>query len=354
MGVKIGMVGLGQFGSGFVKLFKAHPLVDRIVLCDCERDKIRKFADDPFMADKLSRSECCSSLDELIRLDLDAVVVITQPWLHAPQCIKVLNSGKYVYSAVPLIELPDDSETLDLCGKLIEAVKSSGCHYMLGETTIYRPQTMFCRRMAAAGNFGEYIYAEGEYIHDVDGGINGWSNLRDVIKKRTSGIIGNQHKALMAPYKARGMRLSPMSYPTHSISGPIHVMKTRALKVSAYGTPNTNNDPFFEMFDFSNVFALYQLANGASLRIAECREIGATASFQDKVRNNEIWKLHQRAYKKYFARTRKGTMSKPEFEKWARDAERLRDRALKSYERSRTLEEKNLILEKLKADLNCV
>ena len=85
-----------------------------------------------------------------------------------------------------------------------------------------------------------------------------------------------------------------------------------------------------------------------------CREIGATASFQDKVRNNEIWRLHQRAYKKYFARTRKGTMSKPEFEKWARDAERLRDRALKSYERSRTLEEKNLILEKLKTDLNCI
>lgn len=85
-----------------------------------------------------------------------------------------------------------------------------------------------------------------------------------------------------------------------------------------------------------------------------CREIGATASFQEKVRNNEIWKLHQRAYKKYFARTRKGTMSKPEFEKWARDAERLRDRALKSYEISRTLEEKNRILDKLKADLNCV
>ena len=85
-----------------------------------------------------------------------------------------------------------------------------------------------------------------------------------------------------------------------------------------------------------------------------CREIGATASFQDKVRNNEIWKLHQRAYKKYFARTRKGTMSKPEFEKWARDAEQLRDRALKSYEISRTLEEKNRILDKLKADLNCV
>lgn len=85
-----------------------------------------------------------------------------------------------------------------------------------------------------------------------------------------------------------------------------------------------------------------------------CREIGAAASFQDKVRNNEIWKLHQRAYKKYFARTRKGTMSKPEFEKWAREAEQLRDRALRDYETSRMPEEKNRIQEQLRADLNCV
>lgn len=85
-----------------------------------------------------------------------------------------------------------------------------------------------------------------------------------------------------------------------------------------------------------------------------CREIGAAASFQDKVRNNEIWKLHQRAYKKYFARTRKSTMSKPEFEKWAREAEQLRDQALRDYERSRTPEEKNRILERLRTNLNCV
>lgn len=36
-----------------------------------------------------------------------------------------------------------------------------------------------------------------------------------------------------------------------------------------------------------------------------CREIGATASFREKVQNNDIWKVHQRAHKKYFARTRR-------------------------------------------------
>lgn len=39
-----------------------------------------------------------------------------------------------------------------------------------------------------------------------------------------------------------------------------------------------------------------------------CREIGATTSFQDKVRNNDVRKPHQRAYKKYFARINAGTM----------------------------------------------
>ena len=288
MGIKLGMVGLGQFGSNFAKLFKAHPLVDKIALCDCEEEKLKKFAEDPFMADKLSVKECCTTLDELVRKDLDAIVVITQPWLHAPQCLQVLNSGKHVYSAVPLISLPDDNEILDWCHKLVDAVKTSGCQYMLGETTIYRPQTMFCKRKADAGEFGEFVYAEGEYIHDVDGGVNGWSNLRNVRKNRTTGKIGEQCGALMAKYIERGVKDSPMSYPTHSISGPLHVMGTHAMKVSAYGIRNTNNDEFFARSDFSNVLALYQLANGTSLRIAECREIGATSFDREE---SEIFRI---------------------------------------------------------------
>lgn len=288
MGIRLGLVGLGQFGSQFARLFKAHPLVDRIALCDCEPEKIKKFLDDPFMADKVHARDCYATLDEICRAELDGLVVITQPWLHAPQCFQALESGKHVYSAVPLISLPDDHEILDWCGRIAAAVKRSGKQYMLGETTIYRPQTMFCRRMAAAGEFGEYVYAEGEYVHDVDGGINGWSNLRDVMKHRTTGVVGSQYAAMMDRYARRGVKSSPMSYPTHSVSGPINVMRTRALKVSAYGTPNTNADPFFADSDFSNVTALYRLANGASLRIGEYREIGATSFDRDEA---EIFRI---------------------------------------------------------------
>ena len=83
-----------------------------------------------------------------------------------------------------------------------------------------------------------------------------------------------------------------------------------------------------------------------------CREIEATTSFRGKVQNNDVWKVHQRAYKKYFARTRSGTMTRPEFEVWSREAERLRNNALDQYEQVETQEEKDRIVKKLTAKLN--
>ena len=83
-----------------------------------------------------------------------------------------------------------------------------------------------------------------------------------------------------------------------------------------------------------------------------CREIGAISNFREKVKNSEIWQLHQRAYKKYFARTRKGTMSRAEFEIWSREAEQLRDRALAEYDRERDMEQKEAIVQRLKKQLN--
>ena len=85
-----------------------------------------------------------------------------------------------------------------------------------------------------------------------------------------------------------------------------------------------------------------------------CREIGAISNFREKVKNSEIWQLHQRAYKKYFARTRKGTMSRAEFEIWSREAEQLRDRALAEYDRERDMEQKEAIVQRLKEQLNCI
>lgn len=269
MGISIGLVGLGSFGSAFAQLFKAHPLVDRVAFCDCEPERVRKFAEDPFFADKFNPRDAYGSLDEICASDLDALVVITQPWLHAPQCIQAMESGKEVYSAVPLTCLPDSDEVLDWCGRIIETSKRTGRHYMLGETTCFRPQAMFCRRKALAGEFGDFVYAEGEYMHDVDSACS----LREVMRRRTAGRIGSEWPAKEEEYARNGKLSTPMNYPTHSVSGPVFCMGTRARKVAAFGWRNRTGDSYFRHDEFSNVTALFELANGASMRVAKCANL---------------------------------------------------------------------------------
>ena len=83
-----------------------------------------------------------------------------------------------------------------------------------------------------------------------------------------------------------------------------------------------------------------------------CREIGAAKSFKEKVDNNDIWKVHQRAYKKYFARVSKGKMPKPDFEVWAREAERMRDDALAEDDTARDKAAHEQIVRRLTEELN--
>ena len=62
--------------------------------------------------------------------------------------------------------------------------------------------------------------------------------------------------------------------------------------------------------------------------------------------------MHQRAYKKYFARIRSGLMTKGEFEVWSRQASDLRDTALEPYARAESEEERQCIAQEVAETLN--
>ena len=273
MGISLGLVGLGAFGSSFADLFMSHPLVDRIALCDREPERIARFARQKHWQAKFHPRDAYASLDEICGSDLDALVLITQPWLHAPQAIQAMEAGKHVYSAVPIITLPDGDEILDWCARLVETVESSGQFYMLGETTFYRAEAIYCRRRAAEGVFGSFVYSEGEYFHDVNSPN---SNLREVQSRRQASQAGQEWLHARDAYKVRGVHTGPMHYPTHSTSGPISVMNARPLKVCAWGYDNRTHEPYFvdEGYAFSNETALFQMSNGSTMRICELREIG--------------------------------------------------------------------------------
>jgi predicted dehydrogenase len=271
MGISVGLVGLGQFGSEFVELFRRHPLVDRIGLCDREPERVAAFSRQESLRKKFRESDAYGSLDEICASDIEAVVLITQPWLHAAQAVQVMESGKHVYSAVPVVWLPDGDETLEWCDRIIATCRRTGMRYMLGETTYYRPEAMYCRRRAREGAFGDFVYAEGEYIHDAD---DPGCSLREVQRARLASKAGKEWAELSRSYRARGIVDGPMHYPTHSTSGPVSVMGAHMVKVSAFPYYGKTPDDYFGE-EPRNETALFLMSSGATVRICEHRQTAA-------------------------------------------------------------------------------
>jgi len=272
MGISIGLVGLGSFGTNFADSFKAHPSISRIAYCDREPERVKKIAEDPFMKNKFNPKDAYFTLEDICKADLDAIVIMTQPWLHAPQCIQALKAGKYVMSAVPITSVPDSDEILDWCGKLVRTVEETGKQYMLMETSFYHTEMMFLRRKRKEDAFGKFISAECEYSHDYSGA---WGcNLFKVAEMRKASKAGMEWaKTVQEKYISRGILAGSMHYPTHSVSGPCSIMDAHALKVSALGLPATGYNSFGKSMAFVNTTAFFHMSNGATITSREYREI---------------------------------------------------------------------------------
>jgi predicted dehydrogenase len=250
MGLRIGICGTGAFADCFIPLFKAHPEVGQVVLCDLDAGKLQA------KATQHGLSTTCPSLDELCQTEVDAIAIFSQNWKHGPQAVQALRAGKHVYSAVP------SAISMDEIRDLVHTVEATGRTYMVGETSYYYPTAIYCRERFRKGDFGPIVYAEGEYYHDFDHG------LYEVMKWRGG-----------ADWK-RFAGGPPMYYPTHSTSMIIGVTGARMTQVSCLGWVDRHEDGLFRTDtniwhnEFSNETALFRMSDGSMVRINEFRRIG--------------------------------------------------------------------------------
>ncbi len=247
--IRIGFVGCGQFCRCFVPLFSAHPAVEYVAVCD----KFRERAEDFYQ--KFDCDEIFDTFDEMIASDrINAVAIFTQRDLHGVMAIAALKAGKHVYSAVPMALKVD--EILEI----VRLVKETGLTYSMGETGIYRPASIFCRKKYSAGEIGNLVYAEAQYNHDM-------SRLYHVF----------QYTEGESWRKMAG--LPPLFYPTHSTSMVLSATKAHALRVAAFGYEERQDTDIFgegkNYWDnpFSNTSMLLKMSDGSVVRISENRRI---------------------------------------------------------------------------------
>jgi predicted dehydrogenase len=248
--MKIGVIGTGQFAGSFIRLWQLHPDVTSIVVTDVVPERATA------TNEKFGLDGAIPSTEELLASDVDAVAVMTQRWTHGEIVINALKAGKHVYSAVPMAISAEE------IASIIELVQSTGLIYMMGETSYYNPAIVWARNKIAAGDFGRVFYGEGDYVHDMDNGF--YSAYQ---------FSGGENWKQTASYP-------PMLYPTHAVGGVLGAWPTYATSVSCIGIEDDRGDGVFDrevsMFDndYSNMSALFHLADGGVMRTNEFRRVG--------------------------------------------------------------------------------
>lgn len=151
--IRLGIWGLGR-GAGFFRTCE-HCNIDVVAGCDYNqhmRDKFQENVPGAFVTD---------NAEDFLNYDMDAVLLATFCPSHGPDAIKCLEAGKHVLSEVTSFH------TMAEGVELVEAVEKSGLVYNLAENYPFSAPNMWLARKWREGLFGDLMYAEYEYVHEI-------------------------------------------------------------------------------------------------------------------------------------------------------------------------------------------
>ena len=163
--VGIGVVGLGDRGSGAVHRLSYVPGSHIAAICDVEPDRAEKnlkvlqsrgMSAKVYAGDEEVYKQLCEDPD------VDLVYICTDWIHHVPVALYAMEHGKHVALEVP------SAETLEACWDLVNTSERTRKHCMILENCCYDFFELTALTMAQQGVFGDIIHVEGSYHHNLD------------------------------------------------------------------------------------------------------------------------------------------------------------------------------------------
>ncbi len=164
--VRVGFIGLGMRGSSAVKRFTYIPHTKIVALCDLKKAKVEKSqkvltdAKLPKVAEYYGTEDAWKKMCQ--RDDIDLIYIATDWNHHAEMMIYAMEHGKHVACEVPA------AMTLQQIWDVVNTAERTQKHCMQLENCVYDFFELTTLNMAQKGLFGEVLYAEGSYIHQLE------------------------------------------------------------------------------------------------------------------------------------------------------------------------------------------
>src|SRR5215469_5984211 len=163
--VRFGIIGIGERGSLMLDLLLAIPHARVTAVCDIVPEKTRLACDHIVKAGQPTPAIFDSGDEDfrnLVRRDDIDFVYIATPWdWHVPMALASMSAGKDAGVEVPA------ATTIDGCWKLVDASERTRRQCIMMENCCYGANELLILNMVRAGVFGELIYGEGGYLHDL-------------------------------------------------------------------------------------------------------------------------------------------------------------------------------------------
>jgi predicted dehydrogenase len=161
----VAIIGLG-FGAEFIPIYQRHPLANMYAICQRNAEKLQS------VADAFNIEKRYTDYDELLKDPaIDVVHINTPIQNHAEQSLKALRAGKHVACTVPMATSVED------CRLIVEAVKETGCMYMMMETVVYSREFLFVKEMYEKGEMGRLQFLRASHQQEMAGWPGYWEGL---------------------------------------------------------------------------------------------------------------------------------------------------------------------------------
>ena len=251
--LRIGIVGMGPRGRGWVNTFKRIKGAKVVALCE----KIGPLLEQGLEIAADSDVRGYRDFEKMLReAGLDAVAIVVEPHNQPDLICEALQRGKHVICEVPL------AYTIEDCWRIVLAVEKSGLKFEMAEQLRYSAYVEAWKKMVEEGTLGKVIFAEGQYFH-------GRTRERYWFDSETGRPLTIE-EAKGNPNAKKGRMWympHPILYLPHELSPILKVLDDRVKKVVCMGTRKRSY--YYEDFPISDLeVALMHTEKDTVMRMA--------------------------------------------------------------------------------------
>lgn len=174
----IGLISCGNMGMSLARSLHASGAGRVVAVADVDEERASA------AAAELGATAYRSHTTLLEHAGLDAVLIASPPFLHAPMALDAIAAGKHVFVEKPF------ALTLEECDAVIDRARAADRRLMVGQVLRYYPTWRYLRERVAAGAVGAVA---GVQVTRIGGGWGAWDTSWRRERAKSGGMLLEIH-----------------------------------------------------------------------------------------------------------------------------------------------------------------